>query len=43
MLQTRLAALEGAEACLATDTGMAGVFATPIAQKPLEIGADIVI
>ena len=24
MLQTRLAALEGAEACLATDTGMAG-------------------
>ena len=27
MLQTRLAALEGAEACLATGTGMAGVFA----------------
>ena len=104
MFQDRLAALEGAEACLATGTGMAGVFAalacqldsgdrvvasralatpaklvffespsnpmldlvdipavaelahaagakviidnvfaTPIAQKPLELGADIVI
>ena len=32
MLQTRLAALEGAEACLATGTGMAGVFAALACQ-----------
>ena len=32
MLQTRLAALEGAEACLATGTGMAGVFAVLACQ-----------
>jgi len=32
MLQDRLAALEGAEACLATGTGMAGVFAALACQ-----------
>ncbi len=32
MLQRRLAALEGAEACLATGTGMAGVFAALACQ-----------
>ncbi len=32
ILQTRLAALEGAEACLATGTGMAGVFAAHACQ-----------
>ena len=32
MLETRLAALEGAEACLATGTGMAGVFAALACQ-----------
>jgi O-succinylhomoserine sulfhydrylase len=32
MLQTRLAALEGAEACLANGTGMAGVFAALACQ-----------
>ena len=32
MLQTRLAALEGAEAFLATGTGMAGVFAALACQ-----------
>ena len=32
MLQTRLAALEGAKACLATGTGMVGVFAALACQ-----------
>ena len=36
MLQTRLAALEGAEACLATGTGMAGVFAA-LACQPTRV------
>ena len=40
MLQDRLAALEGAEACLATGTGMAGVFAAMACQ--LDTGDRIV-
>ena len=40
MLQDRLAALEGAEACLATGTGMAGVFAALACQ--LDTGDRIV-
>jgi len=40
MLQDRLAALEGAEACLATGTGMAGVFAALACQ--LDTGDRVV-
>ena len=40
MLQDRLATLEGAEACLATGTGMAGVFAALACQ--LDVGDRVV-
>src|SRR5258708_15179493 len=39
MFQDRLAALEGAEACVATPTGMAAV--SPLAPRPLQRGGPI--
>src|SRR5437667_179255 len=47
MFQDRLAALEGAESCIATAAGallaVDNVFCTPVLQRPLELGADLVI
>src|SRR5437773_2625477 len=41
MFQDRLAALEGAESCIATASGMSAILATAMAL--LELGADLVI
>jgi len=48
--ERRLAALEGAESCVATASGMSAIlsvvdncFCTPALQQPISLGADIVI